>query len=97
MESKHKKSKRSLNGEDVYEFACRYDVGWSKKKEKRNDGSLDSGMDDTQSVDINKVSIGVSRPLSRALSGRRVSIHIFLFWPTSFFSKIIRVDSTEIS
>lgn len=40
MEKKHKKSKRSLQGNDVYEFACRYDVGWSKKR-KANDDSTE--------------------------------------------------------
>ena len=39
MEKKHKKSKRSLKGDDVYEMACRYDVGWSKKRRKNADGT----------------------------------------------------------
>ena len=57
MESKHRKSKRSLHGKDVYELACRYDVGWSKKKQKKDDGIQDSRMDDTQSENRNIVSI----------------------------------------
>ena len=60
MESKHRKSKRSLNGKDVYELACRYDVGWAKKKQKKDDGLQDSGIDDTQSENRNKVRTDVS-------------------------------------
>ena len=68
MENKHRKSKRSLRGEDVYELACRYDVGWSIKKQKikaepvevKVEGSQASGTNETQSEERNKVSIGVS-------------------------------------
>jgi hypothetical protein len=48
MENKHKKSKRSLNGDDVYELACRYDVGWSKSKsrKRRKDGEINDEQSD---------------------------------------------------
>jgi hypothetical protein len=48
MENKHKKSKRSLNGDDVYELACRYDVGWSKSKsrKRRKDGEINDEKSD---------------------------------------------------
>ena len=79
MENNHRKSKRSLRGEDVYELACRYDVGWSMKKQKikaepvevKVEGSqasgtneAQSGTNEIQSEERNKVSIGVSGPTS---------------------------------
>ena len=59
MEDKHKKSKRSLNGDDVYELACRYDVGWSKSKKKRveKDRDNDCERSDRSSEKSDKVSI----------------------------------------
>ncbi len=57
MAKRHKKSKRSLNGNDVYELACIYDVGSSRKKRKNDGGTGCEILNDKQSKDRNKVSI----------------------------------------
>ena len=46
MEKKRRKSRRSLQGDDVYEMACRYDVGWSKKRHKSADGTGGRSQDE---------------------------------------------------
>ncbi|CAB4042872.1 Hypothetical predicted protein, partial [Paramuricea clavata] len=56
MENRHKKSKRSLNGDDVYELACRYDVGWSKSKsrKRRKDGEINDEQSDEGGKNVNE-------------------------------------------
>ncbi|CAB4002528.1 checkpoint HUS1-like [Paramuricea clavata] len=55
MENKHKKSKRSLNGDDVYELACRYDVGWSKSKKRRKDGEINDEQSDEGGKNVSRM------------------------------------------
>ena len=66
MENKHKKSKRSLNGDDVYELACRYDVGWSKSKsrKRRKDGEINDEQSDEGGKNVSSM-VRVRKGLSK--------------------------------
>ena len=76
MEKKHRKSKRSLKGDDVYEMACRYDVGWSKKRHKNADGT--DGRNQVQEVDDASLNSSSSSMLNHesGLSKERKSLDI---------------------
>ncbi|XP_028407706.1 cyclin-D-binding Myb-like transcription factor 1 [Dendronephthya gigantea] len=58
MEKKRKKSKRSLRGDDVYEFACRYDVGWSKKRKANHKNSTEGESNKKKGEDERQMQCG---------------------------------------